>query len=210
MEFADLLLSKIKGETEREIQIFHDLQSSRDGIGSLKASTIIAHNFGDLDRVMDQWEIPENDPIRKLYKLGNENTPYGAMNRKQMAAENHRHLPLRSVKSLRRKQSYLLPLGPFFYEWGKTLASDQDFSLPEIIEIARTLTEGHLRLASRFPSIGYLRAVAGIMDGFAGGSRAFLEEIPANFAKQLRANEIARIWQMPENEFMKIWERKGL
>ena len=64
------LFEAIAKEIDRHAQIFGSLWRAKDGVGALLASASIAHNFGDLDRVMDMWKLPIEDPLRlRYYKL---------------------------------------------------------------------------------------------------------------------------------------------
>ena len=60
---ADKVAERIREECESEARIFAGLKKAKDGIGCLRASTAIAHNLGDLDRVIahlgEKWGIAE-------------------------------------------------------------------------------------------------------------------------------------------------------
>ena len=153
-------------------------------LGSLKASASIAHNFGDLDRVMDMWELAVDDPLRlEYYKLGvspfdsNRKLRYkgrlwvagelykSTIDESSMALENHRHFALRKPKCLRRSPAFLIPTGPFFDDWGKNVArglADTDGRpSEETQEVIEALLHGWERLSK---TIGYGRALHAIRE----------------------------------------------
>ena len=111
------------------------------GGAALQASAAIAHNFGDLDRVMDMWNLAPFDPLKlRFYKLGVK--PFDADGKlrhqgrlwvagelykspimgSSMAAENHRHFALRKPKCLRRSE-----LGVPSASWRSRAAREEKF-----------------------------------------------------------------------------------
>lgn len=175
----DELLENIADEVRRHSEIFGSLWRAQDGLGALKASASIAHNFGDLDRVMDMWELSVDDPLRlEFYKLAI--TPFDS-NRKlrylgrlwvagelykspidgsSMSHENHRHFALRQPRCLRKDRAFLITTGPFFDGWGREIA--QDLTDPnELQEVVSALKNGWERLPK---TVGYGRALRGIRE----------------------------------------------
>ena len=82
-----------------------------------KSATVIAHNLGDLDRVLEAWNVPDEDPLKvEVYKAGHERPERfggtlleaGNLNKAIMADENHRNFALRKPKCLRRSADYLI------------------------------------------------------------------------------------------------------
>lgn len=170
------LLDGIAQETERHSEIFGSLWRAKDGVGALLASASIAHNFGDLDRVVDMWDVPIADPLRlRFYKLTA--SPFGAekelrykgrlwtagelyksvIDGSSMAAENHRHFALRKPRALRTRPELRVPLGPFFDAWGERVATT--LSGEGLIETVDALVQGCERLSDTF---GYARALHAI------------------------------------------------
>lgn len=181
-ERCEQLLSQISDEVDRHSEIFGSLWRAHDGLGCLKASASVAHNLGDLDRVMDMWELSVADPLRlRFYKLGS--SPFDSDRKlrylgrlwvagelyksevggSSMALENHRHFALRKPRCLRQSPAFLVPLGPFFDDWGKTVATGlsrlDGTPGPEIQEVVEALIHGRSRLPKTF---GYGRALHGI------------------------------------------------
>ena len=222
-ELAELVRDAIVKEVKAEAELFLRLKKAKDGIGLLKASTAIAHNLGDLDRVIDQWSLPEGDALRKAaYKLGHEkNAGFGPLqeelltagnlNKAFMASENHRHYPLRKPKCLRRSVDFLLPLGPFFDSWGETLSRHPLLSPEEVAEVAEALLDGFDRLSSpKVPLYGYARALGGIQRAFRGGPARLTDHLPSKAAKALSKGLIAEINRAPKETFETQWAKKAL
>ncbi len=172
------LLEAIAAETERHSEIFGSLWRAKDGLGALLASVSIAHNFGDLDRVVDAWDVNVADPLRlHFYKLGTSAfDPEGRLRHKgrlwtagelykasiegsSMALENHRHFALRKPRSLRALPELRVPLAPFFDAWGARVAGTlQDEDLVETID---ALVHGSERMPS---AVAYPRALGAIRE----------------------------------------------
>ncbi len=136
-----VVFAEITAEVDRHSEIFGSLWRAKDGLGCLKAAASLAHNFGDLDRVMDMWELSVGDPLRlKFYKLGS--LPFDTEKKlrylgrlwvagelykskiegSSLALENHRHFALRKPKCLRGSPEFLIPTAPFFDHWGESVA----------------------------------------------------------------------------------------
>jgi hypothetical protein len=179
-EMRDRLLAEIGDEVKRHGDIFASLWKAGDGIGCLVASASLAHNLGDLDRVIDQWGLSAEDPLRKEhYKLGA--LPFDS-NRKlrhagrlwaagelykspidagAMAAENHRHFALRKPRVLRSRPEFRLPNGPFYDDWGDLLWGALAPGTEERNEVVDALVEGWKRLPG---SVGYGRALQKVFE----------------------------------------------
>lgn len=218
---AEEIKNKIIKEVKQEAEIFASLKKQKNGIELLKACTMIAHNFGDLDRVIDQWELPDQDPLRlSAYKLAHNPHPSfgalqenlleaGALNKAFMASENHRHYPLRKPKCLRRSIDFLLPIGPFLKEWGEKISRHPELTPVEIAEITMALLEGFDRLSSpKIPLYGYARAIGGIHAAFPGGPKMLLEYLPTKAGKEILSPKIAQITQT--KDFDASWAKKAL
>jgi hypothetical protein len=219
-ERAEKLLDAIAGEVNRHSEIFGSLWRAQEGLGALKASAALAHNFGDLDRVMDMWELPVNDPLRLgFYKLGV--TPFdpdkklrylgrlwvagelykSVIDGSSMALENHRHYALRKPKCLRKSPSFMIATGPFFDDWGKAvaqgLANSDGSPSDETREVLEVLKNGWDRQPK---TLGYGRAL-----------RSFFElhpELPRDGIQ--RAQEMRQILNTPQERFEKLWSEEAV
>jgi hypothetical protein len=223
-DLAAEVAGRIIREVDRHGQIYSELKTARDGVGLLKAATIIAHNLGDLDRVLEMWKVPADDPLmQKVFRAGHADAlspqtslvEAGALNKSMMALENHRHFALRAVKPLRRSPDLLLPIGPFFDGWGRIVARHPQLSATEVADIVEALVLGWERLGSRGGSaaqrvsktpdapvpLGYPRALAGILDAFPGGMSALAKLLPARTARDLKAGPLRALIQVPQARF---------
>ncbi len=134
------LLEALAEETEHHSAIFGSAWRANDGLGALLACVSIAHNFGDLDRVVVMWDLPIADPLRlRFHGLSTRAfDPEGALRHKgrlwaagelykspiegsSMAAENHRHFALRKPRVLRTQPALRVPVAPFFDTRGRTV-----------------------------------------------------------------------------------------
>jgi hypothetical protein len=220
---ARAVAAAIEKEVKREAEVFLQLRRQKDGVGLLKASTILAHNLGDLDRVINQWELSDNDALRNsVYKLGHapklsfgplqtELLDAGHLNKAFMASENHRHYPLRKPKALRRAINMIVPTGPFFDAWGETISRHPLLTPEEVAEVVEALLEGFARLSSpKIPLYGYARAIGAIQRSFRGGPARLAEYLPSKAAKTLQKGDIAEINRLEPAAFEAQWAKKAL
>ena len=211
---AARLEAQIDAELEREAAMFESRVRADDVVGALSASTILAHNVGDLSRVVDAWpKAPALEPARKRYtRLGHEpdRTRFGgsfyvagALNKSVMAIENHRFLHLRAPRTLRRARELLLPIGPFFYEWGTTIG--RTLELEERAEVVAALLETHL---SRVEQAGVLRAIAGIAETSTGPWSELVSFLPARLRKVIATGPVRAAIGTPERAFLARLENR--
>jgi len=202
---AERILAAIESEVEREERVFLRFEECGDKRRLLETATILAHNLGDLDRVIDQWELPDGDPLRAFYKRGGVSARAGAWNRAHMAAENHRHLALRKPRSLRRRSEWLLPIGPFFDDWGMKIA--RGLSADEVGEVTEALVDGWHKIPE---TVGYPRALAGILEAFPGGGSALRRTVPARIFRALESGRLRTLIGVPRVRFEASWSNLKL
>jgi hypothetical protein len=172
----------IDDEIAREQRQFEVAQKSGDAQLLLSTATIIAHNLGDLSRVVDTWKSAHQASTlgQKYHRLGfQEGSPFLAateLNKDRMAIENHRFLTLRVPRSLRRARSLLLPIGPYFYAWGKLIGKTPLLDDDERAEVLLALLQMHAR---RTQEHGCLRAIAGMDQAVQGGLSRLTRRLPA-------------------------------
>jgi hypothetical protein len=170
------LLDAIAEETETHSAVFGSVWRAKDGLGALRASVSIAHNFGDLDRVIVMWDVPFQDPLRLRFH-GLTTAAFGpdgalrhqgrlwaagelykaSIDGSSMAAENHRHFALRKPRALRTLPSLRVPVGPFFDAWGEAVATTLDGE--PLREVVEALVQGQERSSD---TLGYARALRAI------------------------------------------------
>jgi hypothetical protein len=200
---ADVILAEIKKEEELLIQLRED----RDHINFLRAAPLMAHNFGDLDRVMEQWKMDEEDEFcKKIYKLGHRlNETYspilvytGQVNKEFSSKENHRHMSMRQPKCLRKSSDFLIPVGPFMDEWGASLGSTTKLDQIEKAEVIAALYEGYLRQDQAY---GYCRAFGGMMKAIPGGLAAMEEFMAFDLVSDIKKSPFLKIADKTKSEF---------
>src|SRR5690606_35852646 len=116
----------------------------------------------------------------------------GQVNKNFLSVENHRHMSMRQPRCLRRSHRYLIPVGPFMYEWGHVLGAATDLTSMEKGEIVAALFEGFKRQDHAF---GYARAFKGMMDALPAGLESLVMDLPYDLVMEIRKS---RFWQMAE------------
>lgn len=171
-EYVEKARSAIDEELRREAIEFHTAVETRGlELDALRIASSVTHNVGDVDQGLSYWPKHEMfESVRKDYgRLAHENTtPFGGIfarasmvYKKVMASEGHRHYPLRSIRGLRQSPDLLLPLGPFFDDWGTIIARH-----PLVDDETRSETIGALVSGCRkIPGQrGYYRSIRGFVD----------------------------------------------
>lgn len=203
LEMQEVILAEIK--KEEELLIF--LRETEDDINFLRSTALMAHNFGDLDRVMEQWKMDSDDPFfQRIYKLGHKRNPHyspifvyaGEINKALMAIENHRHMSMRAVKALRKSKNFLIPIGPFMDEWGETLGKSPLISIEEKALLVLAFQEGHSRQDLAF---GYGRALRGLLSSLDAGIDELERYIPVDKMSELKQSKLWKISQIEREEF---------
>jgi hypothetical protein len=208
------VLRAMRAEADREAAIFAALADAGDGVAVLKACALVAHNFGDLDRVADQWELPADDALRAaLYDAAKPGASLyggllgwaGELNKRFLSADNHRHYPLRAPKCLRRSADLLIPVGPFFDDWGRAVARHPALSREDAAEVARALIDGWVRMHE---PVGYARALAGILEAFPGGRQALGKLLPGADRRALESGPLKAALDVPRERFEAQWANR--
>jgi hypothetical protein len=194
----DHAIGRIEDELLREAKIFDAVLHAGDPLDVLRISTVLAHNLGDLSRVVEAWPktLPDPDGLRdRFMRLGHEHVERyggsfvlaGAINTPIMAPENDRFLALRPARPLRKARALLLPIGPFFDDWGELIGRTPLLDEDERVEVVAALIETHLQ---RPTQVGCMRALAGFDRTFHGGLLAIEDALPARERKLVRGGPI--------------------
>jgi hypothetical protein len=208
-EVADVILAEIT----KEEKLLNELREKRDHVNFLRSTALMAHNFGDLDRVIDQWGMAEDDLFRKrIYKLGHQlNENYhpilvyaGQVNKKFLSVENHRHMSLRQAKCLRRSNQFLVPVGPFMDEWGTNIGNSKILTSAEKGEIVICLYEGYKRQNQAF---GYARAYRGLIAAFARGIDSLEADIAFDVVAEIKKSPFTKIADLSLEEFQNEFKK---
>jgi hypothetical protein len=211
---AAKVLSAMLAEAEREHAAFREIAATGDGVSILKACALIAHNFGDLDRVADQWELKRDDPLMlALYDAAKPGSPLfggllgwaGELNKRFMGADNHRHYPLRAAKGLRKSPDLLIPVGPFFDDWGMTVARHPVMTAEEKGDAACALIDGWVRLHE---PTGYARGLAGMVEVFPRGRDALGKLLPGAQRRMIMSGPLKKAMDIPRARFESQWAGK--
>ena len=195
----------IDQEYTRERRLFKQAIAAGDAVNLLKLTSIIAHNLGDLARVVETWpsiKLAQGLAARERYpQLGKTDPAFvllGDINRDLMAADNHRFLPMREAKALRRARELLLPLGPFFDQMGEKIGASKHLDDRDLGEVVGAILVGHTEAPEQQ---GYLRMLAGIHRKHRGGIDDVASEVPARMRKTLRAGAVRPALDLDERRF---------
>jgi hypothetical protein len=209
-DVADVILAEI----DKEEKLLLELREKKDHINFLRSTALMAHNFGDLDRVIDQWQMSPDDPFhQRIYKLGhNLNANYspvlvyaGQVNKAFLANENHRHMSMRQPRGIRKSHKFLIPVGPFMDDWGKVLGESNVLSPIEKIEIIAAFHDGYNRQDLAF---GYIRAFKGLISALPQGLESLERDLPFDFYQTLKKSKFATMAEQSKDEFEDIFKNK--
>lgn len=200
--------AQIEAELAREEETVRRALRGDDAVTALSACTIVAHNLGDLSRVVDLWPRAPGlaEPRERFRRLGHEDAARdvpvlraaGELNKRLMARENHRFLALRKPRGLRRARALLLPIGPWFEAWGERVATHPALEPRDVGEVVGALMHQHQRAPGE---AGCLRALAGIHQATAGGLPAVAEHVPARLRKELGRGAVRDAIDVPRERF---------
>jgi hypothetical protein len=199
----------IEAELTREARLVTFARKHGTAQELLSVVTTVAHNVGDLSRVVDTWAPAhaESELGRRYRRLGHEDGARfdgafvfaGHLNKERMALENHRFLPLRGPKALRRERAFLLPFGPYFYEWGRMIGSTKLLDDAERAEILLALVRVH---ELRAEEQGCLRAIAGMDAAIGGGVDKLARPWPAAQRSSLARGGVKQALRLGEADFL--------
>ena len=202
----------IEAELSREARIVTQARKKSDDRTLLSVVTTVAHNLGDLSRVVDTWRSDQiaSELGLRYQRLGHEGGARfdgafvfaGELNKRLMAKENHRFLPLRVPRALRRERAFLLPFGPYFYDWGRLVGSTKLLDDRERAEILLALLRVHER---RTDEEGCLRAIAGIDSVFDGGVAKLARLLPAEQTSAMQRAGVRQALRVSEKDFLKTF-----
>jgi hypothetical protein len=206
---AERLIEAIRAEIEHEANAFAVARAGNDATLALRVATTLAHNGGDLSRVVEAY--PKSTPRRdemvdRFVRLGHEGTARfggehllaGRINKALMATENHRFLPLREARALRTSRNLIVPIAPFLDAWGDRIATEplDDKPRAEIVSVLLGAHEAAPTLAS------YARALAGIERTAKGGLDRIAAGLPSRTRKLLASPPLREAVRTSEERFV--------
>jgi hypothetical protein len=206
----------IDQELQRQANAFlKALRKPGREIDTMLLAVSITHNVGDLDQGIGFWEgaAKHSAQKQKFNRLAHENkTPYGGvfqhiagLYKDCLSAEGHRHYPLRPLKALRRSETLLLPLGPFFDDWGATIGASPLLNDEERGEILDALLKGCKKVENQ---AGYFRAMAGWQNAHANTFQRAADRLPAGSKKLLREPEMRQKLAVPRRSFESSYAKR--
>jgi hypothetical protein len=203
----------IDTELAREANAFARAAKAGEPGTMLCLATTIAHNLGDLSRVVETWKPALRACAERYHRLGfTEDGAFGKafvlageLNKAMMALENHRFLALREARVLRQSRSWLLPFGPYLNGWGEMLGSCTEFDERERAEILAGLLVTHGR---RRTEQGVLRAIAGMNQVVPGGVLALAPHLEANVRSLLLSGGVQQALRVSEPQFQRVWNAR--
>ncbi len=200
----------IEAELAREARLVKVARKKSDDRELLSLVTTVAHNLGDLSRVVDTWRpaFIGSELGLRYQRLGHEGGARfdgsfvfaGELNKLLMAKENHRFLPLRVPRALRRERAFLLPFGPYFYDWGRLIGSTKLLDDQERAEILLALLRVHER---RTDEHGCLRAIAGMNSVLDGGVDKLAKLLPPDHTVGIKRAGVRTALRLAEKDFLK-------
>jgi hypothetical protein len=206
----------IDAELDREERLF--AAAVADGAPArttLALATTLAHNLGDLSRVVEAWPkaLADHEYRDRFARLGHADgvrrraafVLAGELNKEIMALENHRFLALRKARALRRSRELLLPVGPWFDDWGELIARTPLLDDDDRGEVVGALIELHLWSPRQE---GCLRALAGIHRETRGGLASYLAALPARVRKEALRGRIREALDVSPRHFAARMEKR--
>jgi len=197
----------IVAECRKEEALMLQLKKDQDHINFLRAAPLIAHNFGDLDRVIEAWDMTEERFCKSIYKLGHiVNSDYdsilvftGTVNKEFSSKENHRHMSMRQPKCIRKSHKFLIPVGPFMDDWGIELGKTNILTPIEKAQIIVAMYDGWNRQEQAF---GYARGFGAMMRTMPSEEIDIIEaNIPFDLFHELNKSEFKKLADLPIEVF---------
>ena len=206
----------IEEELEREALAFRvALAEPGQELAAMRLATSITHNLGDLDQAIGFWEEKRlSVPYRERFgRLAHENKDRyqgtfqiaAYLYRQNLASEGHRHYPLREVKALRRSADLLLPLGPFFDEWGGIAGRHPALNDEDRALLLESLVTGCKKVPNQN---GYFRAIAGFQQGAPREFARASSQMPSSAQKQMRDGRFRQMVAVPRASFESMMRKK--
>jgi hypothetical protein len=125
--------------------------------------------------------------------------------RAAMASEGHRHYPLRGPRALRQSPDFLLPLGPFFDDWGTTIGSHSGLTDDDRAEVLAALVTGCRKIPGQR---GYYRAIAGMASALGGRIDDIARRMPSTARSDWKDAELRKQVSVQRVSFESMMKKK--
>lgn len=206
---AEEAAAAIDAELQREATEFqHALHTRGCELDALRLASSLTHNAGDLDQGISFWpsSAAHREAKQSFGRLAHENTkPYNGayqtaarVYKAAMSCEGHRHYPLRTVRALRHSRDLLLPLGPFFDDWGATIARHPSLTQDDRAETLAALLAGCRKIEGQR---GYYRAIHGMSQALGGSMEALAKALPKTARDDWKNPETRKLVSVPRVSF---------
>ena len=206
----------IDEELDREAVAFRiALHEPGQELLAMRLAMSLTHNVGDLDQGISFWEgVPDDAPAKaRFHRLAHENTqPYqgsfaaaAAIYKTALAAEGHRHYPLRPIRGLRQSADLLLPLGPCLDDWGALVGRHPALSPADRVEVLSALVTGCKKVPNQQ---GYFRALAGWHEAASRTYDVAANDAPSGVQKLMREATFRQMVAVPRVSFESMLRKK--
>jgi hypothetical protein len=212
---VDEAAAAIDAELAREAAVFSAAElrtkqgrsSVAEDLRLLRLAWILTHNAGDTDQGLSHADDTDGlDSYRARFgQLAHrDGQRYGGAYLRAkalyqlVAAEGHRHYPLRQVKALRGHADLLLPLPPCLEDWGHRIASSEHLGADAKLEVLAALATGIAKVPGQH---GYQRAIHGMLSAWPGGGEAARKRLPTAARKALEDPRTRQQLQISASSF---------
>jgi hypothetical protein len=216
-DYTEQAAGAIDAELEREAEAFRRLlrEPGRE-LDTFRLAASLTHNVGDLDQGLSYWAARGDASARfkaRFSRLAHENTnPYqgtfqiaARLYKEWLSSEGHRHYPLRAVRPLRKGADLLLPLGPFFDDWGATIGTSTLLDTRERAEVLEALVRGCRKVPNQ---LGYYRAVAGFAQMAPQEFERAYRLMPVSAQKDTRDPKFRQQTALAKPSFESVWKKR--
>lgn len=213
------LIEAIDAELSRQARAFAALedQAGRETCW-VRAAAVLTHNAGDLNQGLEELLArgsgpPELERFARLVQVGGDRYGgafgrAGEIYRQCLAAEGHRHYPLRAPKGLRRSAELGLPIAPLLDGFGARVASHPALKPAERFEVVQALLDGLRRVPGQQ---AYQRALRGFAEVHPRGLEdpSLLSSLSAAGRKALKEPELRKQLAVPQRAFESALVRRA-
>jgi hypothetical protein len=202
---AEEAQAAIEAEIEREQAVFEQTANQPDAeIDLLRLAMTLSHNRGDLTQGMGFWKkTPAILPVMEhLSNKGRFEQAVHIYQNTGLAAEGHRHYPLRPIKVLRRSAATLLPLCPFLDDWGTVVAQ-----LDDAHEVLAALVTGCQKVPGQQ---GYYRAIAGMQQASSSAFERAASRMPNSVQRLLKSAETQKLISVSRISFESMMRKRAV